>query len=335
MGCALMSKTIIGDIMSNNTECQILSLSGGGYKGLYTATVLASFEQELKKPVAHYFDLLAGTSIGGIIALAASFEIPMQDVVNKFKERGDELFKKSTLNWGLCGPKYSSKILREIITDLIGEKTTLGQAKHPVIIPSINMTSGKIRMFKTPHYKDFIHDKNLKVVDIALATSAAPTYFDLAEVNGSRYADGGLFANAPDLAAIHEITHYWGVDEKTINLLSIGALSSSYSLSPDIKNNMGIKDWIWISNTRLIETMMSAQQQLTHQLLNHKIGENRYHRIDVELGREQSNLIALDNATVEATKTLTGLGLESAKEHYVLLNKKNFWAHKGLKLSER
>ena len=195
------------------------------------------------------------------------------------------------------------------------------------------MTSGKIRMFKTPHHKDFIHDKHLKVVDIALATSAAPTYFDLAEVNDSRYADGGLFANAPDLAAIHEVTHYWGVDEKTINLLSVGALSSSYSLSPEIKNDMGIKQWM--SGIRLIETMMSSQQQLTHQLLNHKIGENRYHRIDVELGREQSNLITLDNATIEATKTLTGLGLESAKEHYVLLNKKNFWDHQGSELSER
>lgn len=81
----------------DKTTCQILSLSGGGYKGLYTATVLASFEKELKKPIAQYFDLLAGTSIGGIIALAAAFEIPMKDVVNKFKERGDELFKKVPL----------------------------------------------------------------------------------------------------------------------------------------------------------------------------------------------------------------------------------------------
>src|SRR5690625_3930592 len=73
---------------------RILSLSGGGYRGLFTARILADLEERIRAPIATRFDLIAGTSIGGILALALALEVPAKQMVALFEERGDEIFKK-------------------------------------------------------------------------------------------------------------------------------------------------------------------------------------------------------------------------------------------------
>jgi len=81
-----------------NNNFRILTLSGGGYRGLYAAKVLADLEEQTNQPIGRYFDLIAGTSIGGIVALAVAHEIPMKDVVDMFVEHGQNIFKKQRLN---------------------------------------------------------------------------------------------------------------------------------------------------------------------------------------------------------------------------------------------
>lgn len=178
---------------------QILALSGGGYRGLYTATILAELERELGGPIARHFDLIAGTSIGGILALAIANEIPASSLVDMFVKKGSDIFKPRT-RFPLFKSSFSSDELKKVIsaTDLLGERL-LGDCLHPVIIPAINYSTGKPVLFKTPHNENFRLDHLHKMVDIGLATSAAPTYFPRHFFQHNQYVDGGLFANAPGL----------------------------------------------------------------------------------------------------------------------------------------
>ncbi|MFT7433014.1 MAG: patatin-like phospholipase/acyl hydrolase [Alphaproteobacteria bacterium] len=306
-------------------KCQILALSGGGYKGLFTASIMHYFEEQTGKPIAQNFDLLAGTSIGGILALAAAFEIPMSKVIQAFKDHGESLFPTKRFYDGILTAKYSQEALIAIISSVLPKGAKLGDALHPVIIPAVNMTKGQIQMFKTPHHENFVNDQHLSVIDIALATSAAPTYFPLADVKNCRYADGGLFSNAPDLASLHEAEHFWRLDLDNIKLVSIGALSSKFSLDTNVDNDMGVLKWM--DNIRLIEVMMASQQQLSHHLMTHKLGE-RYYRIDENISTEQSKSIGLDIATPQTTSTLLGLGEELAKASFTGLSKGGVWSHK-------
>ncbi len=134
--------------------------------------------------------------------------------------------------------------LREAITALIDKDATLGDARNPVAIPAVNVTQGRPQVFKTRHKAEWTRDWKYKVVDVALATAAAPTFFELAEVDGNLYADGGLFANAPDLIALHEAEHFFRVPLEAARLLSIGTTTKSYSLSFSAGRQFGIADWM-------------------------------------------------------------------------------------------
>jgi uncharacterized protein len=197
----------------------ILSLSGGGYFGLYSVSVLAGIEEKVGRPVARCFDLMAGTSVGGIIALGLAAEVSAAEIKSAFERNGTAIFsdRPAPTTWSgtlrdfgryLRKPKYRPDALRRTIVELVGEETRIGGLKHPVIVPAVNLTKGRPQVFKTPHNIDFCSDLHLKVVDVALATSAAPTYFPVAEIGDALYADGGLYANSPDLLALHEAEHF-------------------------------------------------------------------------------------------------------------------------------
>lgn len=300
-----------------NSRFQILSLSGGGYRGLYTAAVLAAIEKHSKQPIGSLFEVIAGTSIGGIVALAAAFEVEMEKVVKVFETDGPTIFPqrpagnflKKCRNF-ICDfsrPLYSPEPLRKVLEALFGKNVKLSSAKHPVLIPSINLTQGTPQVFKTRHHENFVRDWQLDLVDIALATSAAPTFFPPARLANSLYADGGLVANSPDLVAFHEATHFLGIPHNKIWMLSIGTTTSKYSV-PDLpQNSYGIRFWIADQEHRLPNILISAQQQLAEQITAH-ILRDRYLRIDTMPSHEQAPHLGLDRVTPTATTTLRALG---------------------------
>lgn len=292
-----------------------LALTGGGYRGLFTARALQVIEEHIQQPIGSRFDLICGTSIGGIIALAIAFEVPMSRVVKLFEEEGEHIFPPHKVAQGSIGrisdflrysrkPKYSAGILRDVLSKLIPEDRLLADAKHPVAIPAVNVTQGRPQVFKTRHKAEWVRDWKLKVADVAIATTAAPTYFELADVGGHLYADGGLFANAPDLIAIHEAEHFLQVPVQDIWLLSIGATTKSYSVSFRAGRQFGISDWM--TEDRLFAVTISSQQQFVDQLVSHRLG-NRYLRLDHEPSQEQARDLGLDVATLDARRTLTAL----------------------------
>jgi uncharacterized protein len=307
---------------TTETPFQALALTGGGFRGLFAAKALEAIEAHIGEPIARKFDLICGTSIGGVIAIAAAFEIPMKKVVGVFEERGTAIFPPHSPPETALGKvfdlyrysrkaRYSVEPLREAIEQLVARDALLGDAKHPLAIPAVNVTQGRPQVFKTRHKPEWNRDWKLKAVDVALATSAAPTFFALADVEGALYADGGLFANAPDLVALHEAEHFFGVATDAVRLLSIGTTTRSYSISFDAGRNFGIADWM--DEQRLFSVIISTQQQFVAQLIEHKLG-SRYLRLDHEPSQEQARDLGLDNASDAAKKTLLALGSKVATD---------------------
>lgn len=300
---------------SKDTPFQALALTGGGYRGLFTARALQVMEDHIKAPIGQCFDLTCGTSIGGIVALAVAFEVPMRKVVEVFEHYGLEIFPPHVPPTTKCGkvvdlwqysrrPRYATAPLREAITKLIDKDATLNDATHAVAIPAVNVTQGRPQIFKTRHKAEWTRDWKFKAVDVALATAAAPTFFELAEVGGNLYADGGLFANAPDLIALHEAEHFFELTSDAVRILSVGTTTKSYSVSFGAGRQFGIADWM--EEQRLFSVTISAQQQFVDQLIQHKL-RDRYFRLDHEPSQEQAKDLGLDVASEDARKTLIAL----------------------------
>jgi patatin-like phospholipase/acyl hydrolase len=296
---------------------QLLSLSGGGYRGLYTAGVLVELEKAAGRPIGQCFELIAGTSIGGILALAVAFEVKMQTVAETFEAAGLHIFPDRPSKGRLAKfrnlisdyrrPQFDADPLREVIETLIGKETLLGDAKHPLLIPSVNLTEGRPQVFKTRHYDGAHRDWQLKAVEIGLATSAAPTFFPPARIGNCLYADGGLFANSPDLAALHEATHFLGKSQSDCWLMSVGTTTTKYSVPDDPAHSYGIGFWVADDQRRLPNVIISAQQQFAEQIASHDLGD-RYLKIETAPSHEQAMQLGLAKAGPIATSTLLGLG---------------------------
>lgn len=296
---------------------QILALSGGGFRGLYTAKVLADFEEETKTPIARHFDLIAGTSVGGILALAIALEIPAKDIVNLFVEHGEQIFKRRFSLRGILRAPLSLEPLQQLLLSekLFGNRE-LGHCKHPVIIPSINYSSGQPVLFKTPHHPDFKRDHLHQIIDVALATSAAPAYFPRHSFNSNQYVDGGLFANAPGLLAVHEAQTFFQENQKQIHLLSIGTMSSKFTVDPRKNREGGTLDWGGINPAnmpkRLFGLSISVQESLTNNMLVHQL-QDRYLHVDDDLTDQSARAVALDKADRAAREVLLGSASERSK----------------------
>lgn len=300
---------------------QILSLSGGGYLGLYTAAVLRKLEAEFSGPIASHFDLIAGTSIGGIIALGLAADIPAAKIAADFEEDGTNIFseRRAARTWlgnvwdvrrSLFSAKYGDAALRNTVERVLGPNLTIGDLSHPVIIPTVNLTKGSPQMFKTPHHSDFKRDYRLKAADVAMATSAAPTYFPIAQIEDELFVDGGLFANAPDLIALHEAEHFFQIPAADVHVLSIGTTTTQISLSHTTNRKLGIFGW----GRRLATAIISAQQMDVGYMMAHKLGD-RYVRIDTVQSKEQERDLDLDIATPDAQKTIRGLASGAFQEN--------------------
>lgn len=303
--------------MPNTTKSKqfrVLSLSGGGYLGLYSACVLEQLEARAGEPLGRRFDLISGTSVGGILALALAFEIPMAKLRRLFVEHGKEIFPPSgTISRMLdiarsaLGPKYSADPLREALREHIGERT-LEEAMHNVVIPAVNVSSGRTKVFKTPHGKTSSEDGALKVLDVAMATSAAPGYFPSVRIGDEVFADGGVYATAPDHIALHEAEHFIGVDRSAIKMLSIGTATVGYVPRDGVCEDASAVEWL--SEGRLVLTLISVQQQHIKAMMENYLGE-RYLRLDAAW--PEGSCLGLDVATVDASETLRRLARQTMR----------------------
>lgn len=291
---------------------RVLSLAGGGYLGLYTARVLEALEAKAGEPIGRCFDLVAGTSIGGILALGVAYEIPMSRMVRLILDEGPQVFSSRALPSGtvgrlvdltrsVLGPKYTGEALRRLLQAELGEQT-LDEARHPVLLPAVDVTRCRTKIFKSPHCPASRGDEGLSAVDVAMATSAAPAYFPSLRIGQGLYADGGLFAVAPDEVALHECEHFIGVEPSRVSMLSIGTATHRYLPPEGVREDAGAVGWL--SDGRLVMTLLSVQQEHVAAMMEDRLGE-RYLRLDADWPGEAG--LGIDVATPRAAQTLLGL----------------------------
>lgn len=290
-------------------QFHILALSGGGFRGLYTATLLAAVEEALGTPLATRFDLICGTSVGGILALGLAKEIPAHELKNLFLNHGRVIFNRRLVLRGLAlFARHTNRGLKGVLTEQFGD-TTLGDLGHPVLIPTVNYTTGLAKVFKTPHHKTFEIDHKATLIDVAMATSAAPTYFPIYATPRGKFVDGGLIANAPGLLGLHEAVEYFGIDEQSVRVLSIGTMSSGRTIRGDSSLDLGFMRW----RGRLFDLIISAQESLTDNMLQHRLGD-RYFRIDDAVEPDQAkDISSLDKVDQRAIDTLAARGIDRAQ----------------------
>ena len=160
-------------------------------------------------------------------------------------------------------------------------------------------------MFKTPHHEDIYLDGKLKVIDVALATSAAPVYFPIHEITELKtlFADGALVGNAPGLFGWLEAKTRLNIPEEDIYVLSVGTLAGKPSISGSTKAAQGALFWLSPAKLRLMTYLMSQQEQLTNYMLRLLLND-RYYIIDSPVSDEAEVDIDLDDASEAAVRTL-------------------------------
>lgn len=217
-------------------DFRILSIDGGGIRGLFPAGVLADFEATLgaDASIVNHFDLVAGTSTGGILALGLGAGKTAGEIRDLYMHRGPKIFppvwdnrfgqlwkfvRNNFLNAAFY--RYNRRALERVLQEFLGEKL-LGESKVRHVIPSFDGRFSEVFLFKTRHHADYEQDWRRKMVDVALATSAAPTIYRALDTGGFRLIDGGIWANNPVMLAVIEAMVAYDVPHERIKVLSIG-----------------------------------------------------------------------------------------------------------------
>lgn len=311
--------------MEEKKKFKILSIDGGGIKGLYSAQVLAKFEESFNTRLSDHFDLICGTSTGGIIALGVSVKIPMKNIVEFYENYGPKIFASNWKKLGtfgnlmlgfkqaICKSKYSQEPLREALTSVFGSKT-ISESHNLLCIPAYNLTDASPRIFKRD-YGSLNQDNSKTYVDVALATSAAPTYFPIKEINKFDYVDGGLFANNPVLVGLTEYLFKWAKTGEFdgVDILSISSCEKSQGWSPT-KRKLSFYKWkdnifdCYSNGQSLTETFF-LRQLINSGTLNFDLNIVRV--ANKPLSTQQEKYVNMDDASRQSMNILSSIGAKT------------------------
>ena len=351
----------------------VLSIDGGGIRGIIPATILAEIEsrafiditaringpngpekEEEKKelhaaldrltqtkggkkfiPTAELFDMIAGTSTGGILALGLakkdSEERPehlADDLIGLYRKKGPKIFrrpfwKKATQ---FLAAKYSSKELKKALDELF-KGARLNQAFCDVIITSYEIKKSIPWFFKSNPSEKKKENYDFSMTDVALATSAAPTYFKPHEMSVTaneekyegKFVDGGIYANHPAMCAFVEARTQCPKAE--ILLVSLGTGTHAPFSRPDQRRGWGIS--AWSKRNRLVNIVIDgASDTVKYQLdrLLTKLGNGKFYRLQLDLPEAQTDLDNAKETNLDALQELARGLIEKDKTFDPLCN---------------
>lgn len=304
---------------------RILSLDGGGVRGAFAAGFLAEIESRCTRPIGEYFDLVAGTSTGGIIAAGLAAGLRASEIEGFYRSQIPRIFQPRTdRHWPLwchaaagllkvvCrqadGPRwedlfqsrYCPQELAAALKMALGDRSMAHLTGPRLLIPAVNLSLGQTCLFRTPHLPIRHEERHWRLVDILLAATAAPTYFPHKVLpNGLAYADGGLWATSPSLLAFAEAMKIRQLcqrpqcdpryDTSEVHVLAIGSGKPRYSLTPP-GSAAGVLYW----SLRAADLMGNAQVEGVHAPMEFLLG-NRYQRFDFAI---RDVTWQLDNAAI-------------------------------------
>ena len=272
---------------------QILSLDGGGIKGIFSAAVLTHLEEDLQIKIADHFNLITGTSTGGIIALCLGLGMRPEDIVRFYVDKGplifpDAMAKKIRSCWR---NKFNPEPLKSALKECFGDKV-LGESRNRLVIPSYNIGEDDVYLFKTPHHERLRRDYKVAFWKVAMATSAAPTYFpSFREVNHLRLVDGGVWANNPTMIGIVEAVSILNVPLEAISVFSLGTTDEVKGRQKNLDNG-GL--WQW--KTAAIDVVLRGQSIGAVTQAMHLLGRERVLRLDPKV---PDKLFALDRISAK------------------------------------
>lgn len=293
---------------------KILSIDGGGIRGVYPAHILKCVEERLNVKLLDTFDMIAGTSTGSIIAAGVASDIRATDIVELYREHGADIFKKrkSCIPFKkirhflqpMLGSLYDSQSLETVLTGVFN-KTRLGEISTPLLIPTTDIGNGNVHVLKSAYCKEFTRDTNVLIKDAVLASCSAPTFFDPHRIDNYLLSDGGLWANNPALAAVIDAQKRLGVKLEDIQVLSIGTghAKTAYGLQQG-------RTWGFATgweHKEFINFTLSLQSQSALNYLKLQLNSKQILRIDFESDSDLplDEITAIDDLISRADKDFT------------------------------
>jgi uncharacterized protein len=297
---------------------KILSIDGGGIRGIIPATILAEIERRAERPISALFDLIAGTSTGGILALGltvpdeespAGPKYTARQAIELYEQQGRVIFHRSLWHQiialgNLIEEKYPSAGIDGVLQEFFGE-ARLKEALTDVLIPSYEIQLRRPWFFRSRRARER-PDYDFPVRSVARATSAAPTYFEAARIETDdpavsyAFIDGGVFANNPAVAAFTEAqADYTGYDDYLVASLGTGEQGQPFPYAK--ARNWGALQWAEpILHILLDAASMTIDYELRLTLPNLN-GTQRYYRFQTQLADHSE---AIDDASPENIKRL-------------------------------
>ena len=331
---------------------KILSIDGGGIRGVLPCQILADAERDLAEregaPVrlVDYFDMICGTSIGGLMAIGLSLGMPASEMSQFFEDHGEDIFPASRRSWPrkfinlLLGSSfYDRTLLKKLLRQKYNaysadQDARLGDAMTRLIIPAYNAEKGVIYNFRTAHAEHLVRDYQVPAVDVALSTAAAPIFFrpySFSYVNKGtdeccvfrNMIDGGLVANNPAFIGLLEAVTHLQVPLESISLLSLG--TGSLKFTTDIQpEKMGSKFWTYPlsgDGVRLYNAMMSVQSEAVDEKLKlvqeglSPAGLSRFDYLRIQHPFKKEDFVELDDARASAIQRMEAAGHELYAKH--------------------
>ncbi|WP_405141980.1 CBASS cGAMP-activated phospholipase [Sphaerisporangium sp. NBC_01403] len=279
---------------------QILALDGGGFRGMFSAAVLARLEEDLNVRITDHFDLIAGTSTGGIIALGLGLGLSPREILTFYTDHGPRIFRDRSRMRGvrhLFRAKYGSGPLRAALTEVFGDRT-FGESTKRLVITSYNVAADDVYLFRTPHLPTLKRDWRESAVNIALATSAAPTYLPGMRLDGARLVDGGVWANNPAMVALTETVGPLGIPLDAIRVFSLGTTIDVRHRHRRLDRG-GLLPWAGDA----VEVLMRAQSESAAKQVRHFVGKTNVLRLNPTV---PTGAVALDKVNIETLYGLAG-----------------------------
>ena len=264
----------------------VLSIDGGGYRGLYSAHLLRRIEEECEVRLRDRMGMLAGTSTGSILAAGIACGYKAEALAEFYIDHGSAIFTprlwSSSKIVSLFASRYSNHTLKALLNRTFGEKT-LGEVEVPLILPSVDITNGCVHVFKSMYHGSFVRDPSVRVADAVLASCSAPLYFDPVIVQDKyQLADGGLWANNPALVAAIDAKYRLGISLEDMRILSVGTGKSKvfYPRSKGVWKDRLLHSWQgwglasrW-GNRKLVDLVLNLQSDNAHNMLCLLMGES-------------------------------------------------------------
>lgn len=342
--------------MIANKKFKILSIDGGGLRGIIPLQVIKQIEAITGEPIHKSFDLIAGTSTGGLLACALTLndneniegdtrKFTLEKIENIYKSRGNEIFSKrisSLTKW--FKPQFKVDKFNDILVEFFGDNR-ITSCLRPLFITSYNIHRNQPIYFTTREASMFI-DKNSKLVEVCRATSAAPTYFESHkfqyESENIVCIDGGIVMNNPAIGALIEVLgnsdyKHYKIDDEILKLSDITILSLGTGKVNKMMNSSDSKTWgrlKWIKP--IIDISTSGPSKIAHQhietIFQSSNLERNYLRIDIDIDEKYSEMSDSKEKTInyllkEANDQIT-------KNHTLNFKLKAFLENSGINVIE-